>query len=44
MVQLPHKVKGNMGKSQLQSRLDQPCDQAGRTCSDRVFNVDKPVP
>ncbi len=44
MVQLPHKVKGNMGKSQPQSRLDQPCDQAGRNCSDRVFNVDKLVP
>jgi hypothetical protein len=44
MVQLPHKVKGNMGKSKPQCDLAQPRGQSKRRRLDRVLDIDKPVP
>ncbi len=44
MVQLPHKVKGNMKKTKPQQNLDQLSGQAKRRFSDRIFDIDEPVP
>lgn len=43
MVQLPHKVKGNMGKTKPQHDLEQPRGYSKRRPSGRIVDIDELV-